>query len=151
MPGIIGSTGDDRSRAWIWLFSSTHSTTALSGGLWYRPTTSTTFSTNSGSDDSLNPSARCGLSPKSRQIRPIIRRQHQFSHRPSHLRHETSLYFFNEFQAQDTSGGLLESGKVQVTASLVWGRGRASAQVKGRRSGMTLRSQQTTARTCAPG
>src|SRR5436190_20164148 len=72
MPGIIGSTGDDRSSAWIWLFSSTHSTTALSGGLWYRPTTSTTFSTNSGSDDSLNPSARCGLSPKSRQIRPIV-------------------------------------------------------------------------------
>jgi hypothetical protein len=45
---------------------------------------------------------------------------------------------------QVTSGGLLESGKVQVTASLVWGRGRASAQVKGRRSGMALRSQQTT-------
>ena len=37
-----------------WNFSSTHSTTALSGGLWYRPTTSTTFSTKSGSVDSLN-------------------------------------------------------------------------------------------------
>jgi myo-inositol-1(or 4)-monophosphatase len=34
MPGIIGSTGWDRSSAWIWLFSSTHSTTALSGGSW---------------------------------------------------------------------------------------------------------------------
>jgi hypothetical protein len=31
MPGIIGSTGDDLSSAWIWLFSSTHSTTAFSG------------------------------------------------------------------------------------------------------------------------
>src|ERR1035441_7449519 len=31
MPGIIGSTGWDRSRAWIWDFSSTHSTTARSG------------------------------------------------------------------------------------------------------------------------
>src|SRR5450631_4222364 len=72
MPGIIGSTGDDRSSAWIWLFSSTHSTTAFSGGLWYRPTTSTTFSTNSGSDDSLKPPARCGLRPKSRQIRPTV-------------------------------------------------------------------------------
>jgi hypothetical protein len=34
MPGIIGSTGDDRSSAWIWLFSSTHPPTAFSGGLW---------------------------------------------------------------------------------------------------------------------
>ena len=61
MPGIIGSTGWDRSSAWIWLFSSTHSTTAFSGGLWYSPTTSTTFSTNSGSVDSLKVSCRCGL------------------------------------------------------------------------------------------
>src|ERR1017187_6177218 len=74
MPGIIGSTGWDRSRAWIWLFSSTHSTTAFSGGLWQRPTTSTTFSANCGSVDSLNPSARCGLRPKSRQICPIAER-----------------------------------------------------------------------------
>src|SRR5512143_1923226 len=72
MPGIIGSTGWERSRAWIWLFSSTHSTTALSGGLWYSPTTSTTFSTNSGSVDSLNPSLRWGCRPKSFQIRPIV-------------------------------------------------------------------------------
>ena len=30
---IIGSTGWDRSRAWIWDFSSAHNTTARSGGL----------------------------------------------------------------------------------------------------------------------
>src|SRR5580704_17252559 len=72
MPGIIGSTGWDRSSAWIWLFSSTHSTTAFSGGLWYSPTTSTTFSTNSGSDDSLKVSHKCGFRPKSRQIRAMV-------------------------------------------------------------------------------
>src|SRR6266568_857371 len=72
MPGSIGSTGCERSSAWIWDFSSTHSTTACSGGLWYSPTTSTTLSTNSGSVDSLKVSARCGLSPKARQIRPIV-------------------------------------------------------------------------------
>jgi hypothetical protein len=33
MPGIIGNTGWDRSRAWTWDFSSTQSTTALSGGV----------------------------------------------------------------------------------------------------------------------
>src|SRR6266496_516966 len=53
-------------------FSSTHSTTARSGGLWYRPTTSTTFSMNIGSVESLNPSVRCGLSSNFRQIRPIV-------------------------------------------------------------------------------
>src|ERR1039458_8332087 len=72
MPGIIGSTGWDRSSAWIWDFSSTHSTTALSGGLWYRPTTSTTFSMNSGSVEILNPSVRCGLRSNLRQIRPMV-------------------------------------------------------------------------------
>src|SRR6266536_2654643 len=72
MPASIGSTGCERSSAWIWAFSSTHSTTACSGGLWYSPTTSTTFSTNSGSVDSLKVSARCGLSPKARQIRPTV-------------------------------------------------------------------------------
>src|ERR1700678_3652263 len=72
MPGIIGSTGWDRSRAWICDFSSTHSTTAFCGGLWYRPTTSTTFSTNSGSLEILNPSLRCGLRANLRQIRPIV-------------------------------------------------------------------------------
>ena len=52
--------------------SSTHSTTAASGGLRYRPMTSKTFSTNSGSLDSLKESARCGLSSNARQIRPIV-------------------------------------------------------------------------------
>jgi hypothetical protein len=40
MPGIIGSTGWDRSSACTWDFSSAHSTTACSGGFRYSPTTS---------------------------------------------------------------------------------------------------------------
>src|SRR5438046_8804104 len=72
MPGIIGNTGCDRSRACIPDFSSTHNTTARSGGLWYRPTTSTTLSTNNGSVDSLNPSTRWGFNSNLRQIRPIV-------------------------------------------------------------------------------
>src|SRR6266540_1402769 len=75
MPGSIGSIGSigcERSSAWICDFSSTHSTTACSGGWWYSPTTSTTLSTNSGSVDSLKVSTRCGLSPNLRQIRPIV-------------------------------------------------------------------------------
>jgi hypothetical protein len=40
--------------------------------LWYSPTISTTFSTTSGSVDSLKVSVRCGLRPKFRQIRPIV-------------------------------------------------------------------------------
>src|ERR1035441_4696059 len=71
-PGIIGGTGWDRSSAWMPGFSSTHSTTALSGGWWYRPATSTTLSTNRGSDDSLNVLVKCGLRPDLRQIRPIV-------------------------------------------------------------------------------
>src|SRR2546421_288258 len=71
MPGIIGSTGWDRSSAWIWLFSSTHSTTAFSGGLWYSPTTSTTFSAKNGSVDSLKESCRRGLRSNLRQIPPM--------------------------------------------------------------------------------
>src|SRR3954453_21069888 len=72
MPGIIGSTGADRSNAWICDFSSVHNTIAPSGGLRYKPTTSNTLSTNSGSVDSLNVSTRCGLSSNLRQIRPIV-------------------------------------------------------------------------------
>lgn len=45
----MGSTGAVRSRAWIWDFSSTHSTTARSGGSSYRPTTSRTLPMNWGS------------------------------------------------------------------------------------------------------
>src|SRR4029453_13827984 len=71
-PGIIGSTGWDRSSAWIWDFSSTDSTSARAGGARYSPTTSRTFSTNCGSLDSLNPSARCGLSRNAFQIRPTV-------------------------------------------------------------------------------
>ena len=71
VPGTSGSTGEVRSSAWIWDFSSTHSTTAASGGLRYNPTMSRTLSMNSGSGDSLKVSVRCGLSPNARQIRLI--------------------------------------------------------------------------------
>jgi hypothetical protein len=49
MPGCIGSIGAVRSNAWIWLFSSMHSTIAFSGGARYNPTMSVTFATSSGS------------------------------------------------------------------------------------------------------
>src|SRR6266704_578400 len=61
--------GWDLSRAWTWDFSSAHSTTACSGGFRYNPTTSQTFPANSGSEDSLKVSARCGLRWKAFQIR----------------------------------------------------------------------------------
>ena len=63
-------------------FSSTHSTSACSGGFMYRPTMSRTFSINSGSGDSLNVSLRCGCNPKARQIRLIVMRL-----KPGGLRH----------------------------------------------------------------
>ena len=69
-PGVIGRSGWVRSRAWTWLFSSTHRTMARSGGVRYSPTTSRTFSTKYGSVESLNVSARCGFRPNARQIRP---------------------------------------------------------------------------------
>src|ERR1022692_3714457 len=47
--------------AWIWLFSSKHSTSALSGGFKYNPTTSVSFSRNFASLESLNVPLRCGL------------------------------------------------------------------------------------------
>src|SRR5918995_1448334 len=72
MPGIIGSTGWDRSSACTWDFSSTHSTSARSGGSRYSPTTSRTFSMNCGSPDSLKVSVRCGLSRNAFQIRPTV-------------------------------------------------------------------------------
>src|SRR6266511_3090904 len=59
MPGIIGSTGWDRSNAWTWDFSSTHSTRACSGGSRYSPTISRTLSMNCGSELSLKVSAGC--------------------------------------------------------------------------------------------
>lgn len=72
MPGIMGSTGAERSRAWIWDFSSTQSTSALSGGSRYNPTTSRTLSTNCGSLLILNVSTRCGCSRNAFQIRPTV-------------------------------------------------------------------------------
>ena len=72
MPGSIGRTGWDRSSACTWDFSSTHSTSARSGGSKYSPTTSRTFWMNNGSPDSLKVPVRCGLSPNAFQIRPTV-------------------------------------------------------------------------------
>ncbi len=72
LPGRIGSSGWLRSRAWIWAFSSTHSTSALSGGFRYSPTMSRTLSMNNGSGDSLKVSLRCGCRLKARQIRLTV-------------------------------------------------------------------------------
>ena len=63
------SSGCVRSSAWICDFSSTHSTSARSGGFRYSPTMSRTFSMNSGSFDSLKVSVRCGWRPNARQMR----------------------------------------------------------------------------------
>ena len=52
-----------RSRAWIWDFSSTHSTIAFSGGARYSPQMSVTFPTSSGSVENRNDSAFQGLIP----------------------------------------------------------------------------------------
>src|ERR1700737_8588 len=68
----MGNIGWLRSRAWIWLFSSTHNTTALSGGFRYRPTMSRTFSTKNGSVDSLKCRCRCGSSPNPCQMRCTV-------------------------------------------------------------------------------
>src|SRR5271166_1795524 len=65
----MGSSGAVRSSAWIWLFSSTHSTSARSGGSRYSPTMSRTLSINNGSRLSLKLSLRCGCSAKARQMR----------------------------------------------------------------------------------
>src|SRR5216684_140090 len=68
-PFFIGRPGWVRSKAWIWLFSSTDRTMAWAGGLTYRPTTSRSLSTNLGSLDSLNCSILCGRRPCARQMR----------------------------------------------------------------------------------
>src|SRR5512134_458496 len=73
-PFFIGSDGWVRSNACTWLFSSRQSTTAFSGGFRYSPTTSTSFSSNRGSFDSLNVSTRCGCSPRARQTRCTVSR-----------------------------------------------------------------------------
>ena len=46
-----------------------HSTTALSGGLRYSPTTSVSFCSKRGSLDSLKVLTRCGFNPRDDQIR----------------------------------------------------------------------------------
>jgi hypothetical protein len=50
----------------------THGSTARSGGLRYRPTTSTTLSAKNGSADSLNESCRCGLRSNFFQVCPMV-------------------------------------------------------------------------------
>ena len=57
-PGFIGRLGWVRSRAWIWDYSSMQSTTALSGGHMYSPTTSTSFSSKRLSAESLKVSTK---------------------------------------------------------------------------------------------
>src|SRR5262245_66678616 len=49
-----------------------HNTIAFSGGFMYRPTTSTSLSSNFGSPDTLNVSTRCGLRPRFDQIRCTV-------------------------------------------------------------------------------
>lgn len=63
-----------RSTAWIWDFSSTHSTTARSGGCRYSPTTSRILATSAGSEENLKVSVRHGLTPCSRHTRAIVSR-----------------------------------------------------------------------------
>ncbi len=58
--------------AWIWLFSSMHSTTAWSGGLSYRPTTSMSVSSKHRSLESVKVFTRWGLSPRADQIRATV-------------------------------------------------------------------------------
>src|SRR5712671_6693857 len=60
------------SRAWIWLFSSTHSTRACWGGFRYKPTMSSSFSAKAGSLLILKLSTRCGFRPWWRQMRRTL-------------------------------------------------------------------------------
>jgi hypothetical protein len=83
-PATIGNDACVRSRAWIWDFSSMHSTIAYSG-FNYRPNTSMRLSSNLGSVEILNVSTRCRLTkigPNALHRReltptffPIVRRQ----------------------------------------------------------------------------
>ena len=73
----------ERSSAWIWDFSSTHSTSACSGGSRYSPTTSRTLSMNSGSVRQLERLGQVRLEPE-RPPDPADRRLRQpDSRRPS--------------------------------------------------------------------
>jgi hypothetical protein len=71
-PLFIGRDGWVRSRAWTWVFSSKLNTTARSGGFRYRPTTSMSLASKSGSLEILKPSTRHGLRPCFRQIRATV-------------------------------------------------------------------------------
>ena len=68
--GFAGRPVFVRSRAAIWLFSSTHNTTTLSGGFRYSPTTSVTLATNATSaDNNPNDFAPRGRNPCASQMR----------------------------------------------------------------------------------
>src|ERR1700739_3150021 len=71
-PFVIGSDARVRSSGCTEDFSSAHSTIAFSGGFRYRPTTSTSLSSNVGSLDTLNVSTRCGLRPNSCHTRCTV-------------------------------------------------------------------------------
>src|SRR4030043_632661 len=71
-PFFMGNPGWVRCRAWIWLFSSTQRTMALSGGLRYSPTMSVSFSVKRVSFDSLNRLVRWGCNPWASQMRWTI-------------------------------------------------------------------------------
>src|SRR6185437_5616247 len=71
-PFVIGSDACVRSSACTEDFSSAHNTIAFSGGFRYRPTTSTSFSSNFGSPDTLNVSTRCGLRANSFHTRCTV-------------------------------------------------------------------------------
>lgn len=70
--GYIGNVFRVRSRAWIWDFSSTHNTIALSGGTRYGPTASVTSATSSGSVENVNVSAFHGRTPYSLQTAATV-------------------------------------------------------------------------------
>ena len=56
IPALSGTSAGTSPKPALACFSSTHNTTAASGGFRYSPMTSYTFSTNCGSLESLNPS-----------------------------------------------------------------------------------------------
>jgi hypothetical protein len=65
----VGSGADS---AWIWLFSSTQTTMARSGGCRYRPTTSRTLASSCGSVENLKVSSRHGLRSYSAHTRATV-------------------------------------------------------------------------------
>src|SRR5205809_6307579 len=67
-PFLIGRPGCVRSSAWIWLFSSTHSTIACCGGLRYKPTTTVNFARNLACREDVNFLIRWGLELLLRQM-----------------------------------------------------------------------------------